>query len=163
MKTMAFNLRPPALDILGLSAVLREFFSQCTKSNPIKIEFKESIKDINLNENLEITLYRIIQEAVTNILKHAKASSVRVDLTHDKSQVSLLIKDDGRGFNIDEYNDQADIRKMGLRGIKERVVIIGGEFSIESSLNKGTTLKISFSLDKASKQDSVDFDLGTGI
>jgi signal transduction histidine kinase len=58
MKSMALNLRPPTLDILGLSAVLREYFSQCTKSNPVKITFNENIKDIKLDENVEITLYR---------------------------------------------------------------------------------------------------------
>ncbi len=82
MKSMALDLRPPALDILGLSAVLREYFAQWTKVNPIRIEFNENSKGVRLNGNIEITLYRIVQEAICNILKHAEAIAVKVDLIY---------------------------------------------------------------------------------
>lgn len=142
MKSMALNLRPPALDILGLSAVLREYFSQCTTSNPIKIRFNENLKEAKLNENVEITLYRIVQEAIYNILKHSKAASVKVDLIFEDKKLKLYIEDDGKGFDIQEYSQKTDPSKMGLKGIKERVDILKGDFSIESMPYRGTKLTI---------------------
>lgn len=147
MKSMAFNLRPPDLDILGLAAVLREYFSQCTKTSPIKIEFNESIKDVRINENIEITLYRIVQEALYNILKHSSAKSVKVNLMFDQRKIKLTIEDDGKGFDVEEYGKTAQFSKMGLRGIKERVDILNGSFSISSDIGKGTTLKVTLPLD----------------
>ena len=142
MKSMALNLRPPALDILGLSAVLREYFAQYTTSNPIKIKFNENLKDAKLNEDVEITLYRIVQEAIYNILKHSMATIVKVDLLFEEKKLKLIIEDDGRGFNVEEYTHLRNGTKMGLRGIKERVDILKGAFSIESMQEEGTKLTI---------------------
>ena len=148
MKAMAINLRHPALDILGLSAVLREFFSQCTKATPMKIEFKENIKDIKLDKDAEITLYRIIQEAIHNIQKHSMAASVKVNLIHTGNKLQLFIEDSGKGFDLEEYTREYDISKMGLRGIKERVDILNGVFFIDSTPDKGTKLTITLPLER---------------
>lgn len=142
MKSLAFTLRPPGLDILGLAAVLREYFSECTKSSPVKVEFNENIKDKKLNENIEITLYRIVQEAIYNVLKHSMAKKVKVGLIVNSGILQLTIEDDGKGFDIESYKAQNDIAKMGLRGIKERVDILNGNFYIESAPGEGTKLKI---------------------
>lgn len=147
MKSMAFTLRPPGLDILGLAAVLREYFSQSTKSSSVKIEFRENLADTKLGEDLEITLYRIIQEAVYNTLKHSKAKKAEIDLMVGARGLQVVIKDDGEGFNVEEYAKQRDIAKIGLRGIKERVGILNGTFFIESAPGKGTSLKITLPLD----------------
>ena len=148
MKFMAFNLRPPALDILGLSAVLREYFSQCTASDAIRIELKDNLKDIKLNENIEITLYRIIQEAITNASKHANAKAVKVELLYLGKSLSLFVEDDGKGFDIDKHEARFDITKMGLRGIKERVDILNGSFTIKSCPGKGTKLIVELPLEE---------------
>ena len=142
MKSIALRLRPPALDVLGLAAVLREYFSQCTQSNPLKIEFNENTKGIKLNENIEIALYRIVQESITNVFKHSHASLVKVNLVLTAKKVQLIIKDDGKGFDVQEYKRQYDISKMGLRGIKERVDIFSGTFNIVSAPESGTELNI---------------------
>lgn len=147
MKTMARNLRPPALDILGLPAILREYFSQCTKSHPLKIEFHENLKEIKLDEDIEISLYRIIQEAVYNIIQHSAANLVRVVLLFNNSKLHLLIEDNGHGFNVEQYYKNFDIKKMGLRGIEERVNMLNGSFTINSLLNKGTKLTITLPAD----------------
>jgi signal transduction histidine kinase len=148
MKFMSFNLRSPALDILGLSAVLREYFSQCTANGRIRIEFKENLKDVKLEENMEITLYRIVQEAITNIVKHAQAKAVKVELLCSGEAVSLFVEDDGKGFNYKEYKKKHNISKMGLRGIKERVGILNGSFTIDSLPGKGTKLIVTLGLEK---------------
>jgi two-component system sensor histidine kinase DegS len=146
MKSMAFTLRPPGLDILGLAAVLREYFSQSTKSSSIKIEFRENLADIKLGEDIEITLYRVIQEAIYNILKHSKAKTAEINLIVSGRELQLIIKDDGRGFDVEQYRRERDLTKVGLRGIKERMDILGGVFSIESGHGKGTVLEIKLPL-----------------
>ncbi len=148
MKFMAFNLRPPALDILGLSAVLREYFSQCTSSGSVRVEFKENLKDAKLNDNLEIALYRIIQEAIWNALKHAKPESIIVELLFSGDTIKVFIEDDGQGFSVKGYLQQADVAKMGLRGIRERVDILNGTFSVESKPGAGTKLQIVLPLEQ---------------
>lgn len=147
MKFMAFSLRPPALDILGLTAVLREYFAQCTASNAIRIELKENLKDVKLDENTEITLYRIIQEAIVNIIKHSQAKAAKVELLYSGSNLTLCIEDNGKGFDVKQYEKTFDMARMGLRGIKERVDILNGKFSIDSSPGKGTKLIISLPLE----------------
>lgn len=149
MKATARNLRPPALDILGLSAVLREYFSLCTQSNPVKIEFNENLKDIKLAEDIEITLYRIVQEAIYNILIHSGAKTVKVKLVVGEGTMRLDIEDDGRGFSVEEYESQPNPAKMGLRGIKERVDILNGAFYVDSGPGKGTRLTIVLPLEES--------------
>lgn len=147
MKALAYNLRPPMLDILGLPAALREYFSQCTKSNSVKIEFSENLKDGKLNEEVEITLYRIVQEALYNITKHSMAGSVKVNLILAGKELHLRIEDDGKGFDVQEYYDKPHIDKMGLRGIKERVDILKGNFAVESMAGKGTRLLVTLPIE----------------
>ncbi|MBU2541668.1 MAG: sensor histidine kinase [Candidatus Omnitrophica bacterium] len=143
MKIMAFNLRPPGLDILGLSAVFREFFAQCSESNPaIRIEFDENLKGVKLREDIEITLYRIVQEATYNIIKYADASLVKVNLILSQDSIQLIIEDDGKGFDYGKHTREAGITKMGLRGIKERVDILDGDLKITSSSGKGTKISV---------------------
>jgi len=147
MKLMALNLRPPGLDILGLPAVLREYFSQCTKSSRVKIEFNENLKDRKLDENIEIALYRIVQEAMFNIQKHSHATVAKIDLILGGDRLTLLVDDNGKGFDVKAYDTSPDSARMGLRGISERVAILNGTFSIESTPGKGTKLKIALHLE----------------
>jgi len=142
MKSLALILRPPALDVLGLSAVLREYFWQCNKINEIKIEFNENLKDKKIEPGLEITVYRVIQEALNNILKHSGASLVKVDLIIKECKLRLVIEDNGQGFDFSNFKKNANVEKLGLRGINERVASFDGELFIDSILKKGTTLKI---------------------
>ena len=142
IKSMAVTLRPPAFDILGLSAVLREYFSQCTKSNPVKISFNENVKDVKLAEDVEIGLYRIVQEAIYNTIKHARATSVNVSLIMKNGKLELAVEDNGVGFDYESLKKSGDLTRIGLTGIMERVSYLGGAFSINSVIGKGTTLKI---------------------
>jgi signal transduction histidine kinase len=146
MKSMVLNLRPPALGLLGLSAVLREYFSQCTKSTPLKIEFNENLKDAKIGEDIEISLYRIVQEAIANILKYAEATKVKVELFFAEKKLRLIIEDNGKGFDFEGYTKQRDLTKIGLVGIKERVSIFNGDFSVESGPGRGTKISITLPL-----------------
>ena len=146
MKSMVLNLRPPALGLLGLSAVLREYFSKCTKSTPLKIEFNENLKDAKIGEDIEISLYRIVQEAIANILKYAEATKVKVELFFAEKKLRLIIEDNGKGFDFEGYTKQRDLTKIGLVGIKERVSIFNGDFSVESGPGRGTKISITLPL-----------------
>jgi len=146
MKSMVLNLRPQALGLLGLSAVLREYFSQCTKSTPLKIEFNENLKDAKIGEDIEISLYRIVQEAIANILKYAEATKVKVELFFAEKKLRLIIEDNGKGFDFEGYTKQRDLTKIGLVGIKERVSIFNGDFSVESGPGRGTKISITLPL-----------------
>jgi len=149
MKSMALNLRPPALDILGLSAVLREYFSQCTTSSNLLIEFNENLKDTKLPENVEISLYRIIQEATNNVIKHAVAHRLQINIVASKERLKIIIADNGKGFDLKEFNKQVGTAQMGLRGIRERVDILNGKFGIESVIGEGTRLSIVIKLEES--------------
>lgn len=148
MKSMAQNIRPPALDLLGLPAVLRDYFAQCTKSNDIKIEFVENLKDTQLKGNVEITLYRIVQEAITNVLKHSSATELKVELMYERRRIRLVIEDNGKGFDTVEFERKYNPDRMGLYGIKERVSLLNGEVSIDSSVGKGMKLIVALNTEE---------------
>ncbi|MFH1790998.1 MAG: sensor histidine kinase [Candidatus Omnitrophota bacterium] len=142
MRAMALNMRPPAMDILGLSATLREYLSEITKSSNIKVEFNENLSGIKMDDDVEITLYRIVQEAMNNVVKHSNAGDVNVDLYHGDRNIKLIVKDNGSGFKITEVINDADPRKIGLKGIRERAHILGGVFDLKSEPGAGTRVEI---------------------
>lgn len=149
MKDIAFNLRPLALDFMGPVSALREYFSQQTKRHALKIEFEENLENVQLDEEVAIVIYRIIQEALVNVLRHARATVARIRLHANKGVMALSIRDDGAGFDVKKVLGTRDVRKMGLSGIKERVDLLGGTLTIESGEGKGTSLLIQLPLESA--------------
>jgi signal transduction histidine kinase len=139
---LALELRPSSLDDLGLIATLDQYTKEYADKFNIKAEFQAiGIKENLLSPEIEITLYRIIQEALTNIMKHAKAKRVSVLLEARGSSIIAIIEDDGKGFDIQKetvFNN--DERKLGLHGMHERATLIGGTLTIESKLEMGTTV-----------------------
>lgn len=136
---IAWELRPAALDDLGLRAALANFIHEWSNHTGIRADFHSSgLNRGRLNFEIETNLYRIAQEALNNIQKHAGAESVSVILEKHRNQVSLIIEDDGIGFNP---LDKATRKKgIGLIGMMERAKICGGELEIESAKGKGTTV-----------------------
>jgi signal transduction histidine kinase len=144
IRTLFIDLRPAELDMLGLPSVLRELFSHYTKSYPLNIKFKENIGNIHIEDDVAITLYRVIQEAFNNIIKHAKAKNVKISLLLKEGGINFTIKDDGIGFSADVFFKEANIGKFGLRGMKERVDLLNGKFSLQSKLKNGTKITVIF-------------------
>lgn len=141
---LAWELRPSVLDDLGLVVALKNFIKEWSLHFQIAAEFEQVRLDGNkLLPETEINLYRIGQEALNNICKHAKANNVSVLLEHLEGEISLIIEDDGIGF---EPSKKAVLtgedRGMGLLGMKERAELIGGAFEIESSIGNGTTVYV---------------------
>ena len=138
---LAWELRPTELDQLGLANALGSFVREWSKTYDIAAEFHTS-KDLNdrLPPDLETNLYRIVQEALNNILKHANASNVSVLLERHSERVVLIIEDDGKGFDPGLDRPKSVSKGLGLVGMRERTALLGGTLEIESRPGGGTTI-----------------------
>ena len=141
---LAWQMRPTALDDLGIAAALDQYVHQWSAHFNIPVEFKANrFGKINLTSEAETHFYRIAQEALNNICKHAKATSVNILLEPRGDSAILIIEDDGVGFKPDKkiLNGKGTKRK-GLLGMHERAALVGGMLEIESAKGKGTTIYI---------------------
>jgi PAS domain S-box-containing protein len=141
---LAWELRPSVLDELGLAAAMKKFLEDWSKQFNISAEFNLiGLDGKHLLPEIEINLYRIGQEALNNTCKYAKASDVSVSLQRLDGTVSLIIEDDGIGFEPTKKAVMTgDDRGLGLVGMKERAELVGGSIEIESSSGKGTTIYV---------------------
>ena len=139
VRRIIYDLRPMALDDLGLVPTLKKYLQTVEEYHyPIRIRFVHLGESKRLPPKYEVALFRIIQESVTNALKHAKANEITVKLEIQKDQVTAVVKDDGIGFDPEIKKDGS----FGILGMKERVSLIEGNFSIESQVNQGTVVTI---------------------
>ena len=143
-RALFIDLRPAELGMLGLPSVLRELFSHYTKSYPLNIKFRENLVGITIKDDMAIALYRIIQEAFNNIVKHAKAKNVKIDLLLKGGEINLIIEDDGVGFDAEAFFEDTSVDKLGLRGMRERVDLLNGKFLLQSKIRNGTKLSVVF-------------------
>ncbi|HEX8369598.1 MAG TPA: ATP-binding protein [Pyrinomonadaceae bacterium] len=141
---LAWELRPTVLDDLGLVKALEDFVNEWSRHLKIPVEFHTTgLKGKRLSPEIEINLYRIVQEALNNVSKHAKANQVGVLLEEQGKSVVLIIEDDGIGFEMGEKERlNVNNKGMGLFGIKERVLLVGGTIEIESAIENGTTIYV---------------------
>lgn len=143
LRKVIWDLRPSILDDLGLLAAIRWFARTNLEAAGITVEFRDGSEAVRLPSHLETMLFRITQEAVSNIIRHAGAQKVSVHLWAEEANVCLEIKDDGRGFDIEKTVGGALYRKqLGLLGIQERVSLVGGEMKLESIRGSGTRLQV---------------------
>ena len=138
---LVWELRPTALDDLGLRAALANYVQDWSKRVGISAHLHTSgLLDVRLASETETTLYRIAQEALTNVAKHSRAENVDVILERRPDSVLLIVEDDGVGF------DPGDTRKstqgFGLLGMQERAGLVGAMLDIESAAGKGTTVLV---------------------
>ena len=137
VRRLAVELRPAALDDFGLVPAIERLRDVVEEQGGISVDLQSNLADTRLASEVETALYRIVQEAFTNVLKHASASRVSVQLNRGASSVTLVVHDDGKGF------DPANVRdgSLGLVGMRERVALLGGHLVIESSEDAGSMLK----------------------
>ena len=135
------DLRPPLLDDLGLLPAIRWYVRQRLESQGVDVIFDTPNELPRLTRTSETALFRISQEAVNNIVKHADASEVHLNLTVN-GELTLSIHDDGVGFKVDDYSPILAVEHLGIFGIRERAAALGGEAKITSTLGKGTSLRI---------------------
>jgi signal transduction histidine kinase len=137
VRRLAVELRPTALDDFGLTAALERLTDNFAEQTGIEIELAAGLGNDRLPSDVETVLYRLVQEALTNVVKHAHAEHVIIVLQQKQGVVSAVIEDDGRGFTDGEGQ-----RGLGLVGMRERVALVDGSFRIESSPTSGTTLVV---------------------
>jgi signal transduction histidine kinase len=134
VRQLAVELRPKALDDFGLVAALERLAQSFQEQTGIDIHFQTAVHG-RLPPEVETALYRIVQESLTNIVKHARAGSVSIVLTRKESSASVVVEDDGVGFEPSRAREDG----LGLVGMRERVGLLGGRLTIESRPGAGTT------------------------
>jgi PAS domain S-box-containing protein len=142
--TLARDLRPTALDDFGLQTALSNYVEEWSERTQIAADFHSNglIKE-RLPPQVETTVYRIVQEALTNVLKHAQARNVSIIVEHRGNRVMAIIEDNGCGFDAEAMmNKPMSERRLGLLGMKERVSLLGGDLDIESTPKAGTTVLV---------------------
>ena len=140
VRRLAVELRPKALDDFGLVAALERLTSTFAEQTGIAVELSARIGETRLAPEIETALYRIIQEALTNVAKHAQAAHVSVVPNRGPRSVTAVIEDDGHGFaSLPEPDDS---RGLGLIGMQERIGLLSGKIQIESTEGSGTTLVV---------------------
>jgi len=144
VQSMALQLRPPALDSLGLVPAVQDHMEEWSRRFGIRCDFHAAgVAGERLPPEIETTVYRVVQEGLTNVLKHAAATRVSLVLERRRGMLSAILEDDGRGFEVDAVLASPEkARRLGIRGMRERVALLGGELQIESSPGGGTTLYI---------------------
>jgi signal transduction histidine kinase len=142
VRKLAVQLRPAALDDFGLVPALERLVQTYSETTGIVVELEAGLGELRLPAEVETTLYRIVQEALTNVLKHADATKVSVLLVRREASVTAVIEDDGRGF--DPRNTRED--RLGLLGMRERVELHDGRLKIEAAEGSGTTLVVEMPL-----------------
>jgi len=137
--TLSAELRPGILNDLGIAAALEWQLEEFRKRTHAIYNFNYEPDDIVLSQEVSIQLFRIVQEALTNIARHAEATQISLELIQDKVSVVLILKDNGKGITNEEIQDS---HSFGIIGMRERVRTLGGEFFISGSKGKGTMLNI---------------------
>lgn len=142
LEALITELRPAVLDDLGVRPALEALVKRLTEANDIAagtdidLAYDRGREAPRLAHELEATIYRVVQEALNNIVKHAEASTVKVSVVENSESVRISVEDDGRGFSPDPNSE-----RFGLTGMKERVSLSGGEFELESEPGKGTRIR----------------------
>ncbi|MBW2431724.1 MAG: PAS domain S-box protein [Deltaproteobacteria bacterium] len=146
VRDLSYELRLPGLDAMGLMPALSMYCKEFAEKSGLRVDFQSTgMNDMRLDFNAEMNLYRLIQEGLNNIRKHAAANQATVKLVGTYPNIILRIEDDGKGFDVEERARTAGSEKrMGLRSMAERVNLIRGRMAIQSKPMKGTRIFIKF-------------------
>lgn len=139
VRRMALELRPTILDELGLAPALQWYARQCGEQCSAEIVFRAESADERLPAAVELCLYRVVQEALTNVAKHAEAARAEVTLERKGDRVVATVRDDGKGFDPAAVA-ASEHAGLGLKGMQERMSLVGGTLRIESRPGDGTTI-----------------------
>lgn len=149
-RSLAVSLRPPELDDVGLASAVASYVDQWAARYGVATEFAVTgVSDRALPDAAASTIYRVLQEALTNVAKHAAASQVSVILDQPDGEVRLIVEDDGRGFDVEAAARRSAVElRLGLAGMRERAALAGGTLTVESAPGSGTTVYVRLSLER---------------
>jgi signal transduction histidine kinase len=142
VRRLAVQLRPKALDDFGLVAALERLAQTFAESSGIRVQLQANVGEARLPPEVETTVYRIVQEALTNVVKHAEATEVSILLVRRDGTLTVVLEDDGGGFDPNAVRSDS----LGLEGMRERVALHDGRLTVESAPGAGTTLRIEVAL-----------------
>lgn len=145
VRELSVSLRPPALDHMSLEAAIEQMVTRQLMTANLKWDIEFAGVPANLSDSVSITAYRLIQESLTNIIKHAQASEVRIEINGggDGRELELIVRDNGRGFDCAALSGVKTVSQSGssgMLGMRERVQLLGGSFSIDSAPQRGTRI-----------------------
>ena len=140
LRDVARGLRPPGLDQLGLVAAVRGLLADVEDAHPLRLDFQVTGTQVRLTADAELGAFRIIQEAVSNVIRHASARGARVDLHYGGDSLRIRVGDDGIGFDVRPGAVPGAVQ-LGLEGMRERANLLGGHVVVSSELGKGTTIE----------------------
>jgi PAS domain S-box-containing protein len=144
---LSLDLRPSMLDDLGLVSTIRWFADRQAQRAGLELELVADSSGVRLPPDLEIACYRVVQEALTNVVRHAQARQVRVEFRQREEEIQLVIRDDGVGFNLEAVQrGAARGASFGVLGMEERVGLLGGQIEFISNLGQGTGIEVRFPL-----------------
>lgn len=150
VRKISTELRPGLLDAVGLTAAIDWQAKEFEKRTGIKCKLKFSQQNIVLDQNRSIAIFRIFQEILTNVTRHSQATEVSVDIEEKGSELFLEAIDNGRGITASEFSNP---KSLGLLGMRERALLLGGEVSIRGAQGKGTTVIVRIPLDKKETEE----------
>ena len=155
VRSLALQLRPSVLDDLGLLAALRHYLKGYQSRFRLLVDFQAlGLDDQRMSPEVETALFRIAQQALTNVAQHALAHSVTVLLENRGASVQLIVEDDGQGFDVERVMDAHPHEgNLGLYGMQERAALLGGTLTVESTLGRGTSLFVRIPLDGRKSDD----------
>jgi two-component system sensor histidine kinase DegS len=140
LRRLSQDLRPAALDRFGLMPTLGHLASDLEEKVGIRTKINIVGAEKRLPSEVELVLFRIVQEALRNIWKHAVATSAEITMDFGETETRVTVKDNGKGFNVQPVTDNLRHGKLGLAGMQERASLLGGTLKVESAAGKGTTL-----------------------
>ena len=145
VRQLSLDLRPSMLDDLGLQPTLQWFMRRYSEQTGIDVDFKHRGLNGQISPHVTIVVYRLVQEGLTNVARHARAAAVTVQVWLSQGQLAIVIEDEGCGF--DPATALHAQRSVGLAGMRERVALLGGQLSIDSAPGEGTRLFVTLPLD----------------
>jgi signal transduction histidine kinase len=147
MRRLTHEIRPPVLDDLGLLPALEFLRDGLEQRSTLSINV-DGPRDQRYPQAVEITVFRVVQEALTNVVKHASANEVSIDVTSDNGRLVCSVRDDGVGFDVAAQASGQGARGLGLLAMKQRVAPLGGDCEVISSVGRGTEIRLSIPLEQ---------------
>jgi two-component system sensor histidine kinase DegS len=149
LRRVVIALRPPALEELGLNHAVRQSLEEL-KAEGVECHFSRTGDSLRLPLDIEIAVYRVVQEAINNIRKHSEATEASLTLNYQRDRLQVDVRDNGKGFDLSRTLDSAIAGgHMGLLGMKERAEALGGDLRIRTSPERGTLLTLRFPIRSA--------------